>query len=74
MKTGFEKVDLGVQGNEVAIKKVFQDMRYKNREVLILKELYHPCVIELKNAFFTKGEKPTEEYLNIVMEYVPETV
>ena len=58
----------------MAIKKVFQDMRYKNREVLIMKELYHPNVIELKNAFFTRGEKRNEDYLNIVMEYVPETV
>jgi hypothetical protein len=28
----------------------------------------------MKNAFFTKGEKKGEDYLNIVMEYVPETV
>ena len=43
-----------VETNEtVAIKKVFQDKRYKNRELQIMKELYHPNVITLKNAFYT---------------------
>jgi serine/threonine protein kinase len=61
-------------GQTVAIKKVFQDQRYKNRELTILKELFHMNVVQMKHAFFTQGEKGTEEYLNIVMEYVPETV
>ena len=39
-----------------------------------MKELYHPNVINLKHAFYTKGEKPNEIYLNLVMDYVPETV
>ena len=30
---------------EVAIKKVYQDKRYKNRELQIMKELVHPNVI-----------------------------
>ena len=61
-------------GNIVAVKKVLQDKRYKNREVQIIKELYHPNIIGLKHAFFTQGEKPDEIYLNMVMDYVPETV
>ena len=72
--TGDPIVDKAVAGSEVAIKKCFQDMRYKNREVLIMKELYHPNVIELKNAFFTTGERSNEQYLNIVMQYVPDTL
>jgi glycogen synthase kinase 3 beta len=40
-------------GEKVAIKKVFQDKRYKNREHLIIQELNHPCVIMLKESFFT---------------------
>ena len=28
----------------------------------------------MKKAFYTKGEKPNELYLNIVMEYIPETI
>ena len=32
-------------GEVVAIKKVYQDKRYKNRELQIMKELQHPNVI-----------------------------
>lgn len=39
-----------------------------------MKELYHPNVITLKHAFYTQGDKPDEIYLNVVMDYVPETV
>jgi glycogen synthase kinase 3 beta len=39
-----------------------------------MKELYHPNVICLKHAFYTQGDKDDEIYLNVVMEYVPETV
>jgi glycogen synthase kinase 3 beta len=55
----------------VAIKKVFQDKRYKNRELIILKELNHPHVTNLRHAFYTQGESNDEVYLNIVMDYVP---
>ncbi|CAJ1382403.1 unnamed protein product [Effrenium voratum] len=51
-------------GESVAIKKVFQDKRYKNRELQIMKELRHPNVVELKHAFYTSGDKPGETYLN----------
>jgi serine/threonine protein kinase len=44
-------------GDIVAIKKVYQDKRYKNRELQIMKELYHPNIITLKHAFYTKGDK-----------------
>jgi len=58
----------------VAIKKVFQDKRYKNRELSIMKELGHPNVIRLRNYFYTPGEKEDEVYLNCVMDYVPDTL
>lgn len=58
----------------VAIKKVFQDKRYKNRELQILKELNHPNVIKLRHFFYSQGDKPDELYLNCVMDYVPETL
>merc|ERR1719326_2557340 len=61
-------------GESVAIKKVFQDKRYKNRELQIMKELRHPNVVELKHAFHTSGDKPGETYLNVVMEYCSDTV
>lgn len=64
-----------VETNEmVAIKKVLQDARFKNRELEIMQELRHPNVVEFKNAFHVPGEKPKENYLNVVMEYCPETM
>ena len=60
-------------GEKVAIKKVFQDKRYKNRELEIMKELCHPNVVALRHAFYTSGDKPDEVYLNVVMEFVPES-
>ena len=39
-----------------------------------MKELFHPNVITLKHAFYTQGDKEDEIYLNIVMDYVQETV
>ena len=39
-----------------------------------MKELTHPNVIKLQHAFYTQGDKQDEIYLNVVMDYVPETV
>lgn len=61
-------------GETVAIKKVFQDKRYKNRELQIMKELKHPKIVELKHAFYSSGEKPGETYLNLVMEFCSDTL
>ncbi|XP_010413450.1 PREDICTED: shaggy-related protein kinase beta-like isoform X1 [Camelina sativa] len=58
---------------KVAIKKVLQDKRYKNRELQIMRMLEHPNVVELKHSFFFTTEKD-ELYLNLVLEYVPETI
>jgi hypothetical protein len=41
----------------VAIKKVFQDKKYKNRELSILKVLNHPNCIFVKNSFYSSGDK-----------------
>ncbi|KAM0840563.1 hypothetical protein ACQ4PT_059574 [Festuca glaucescens] len=57
----------------VAIKKVLQDRRYKNREMQMMRLLDHPNVVSLKHCFFSTTEKD-ELYLNLVLEYVPETV
>ena len=59
----------------VAIKKVFQDKRYRNRELSILTELNHPICILLYHHFYTNSvENSDEEYLNLIMEYMPETL
>ncbi|XP_954764.1 glycogen synthase kinase, putative [Theileria annulata] len=79
---------------QVAIKKVLQDPRYKNRELTIMKDLRHPNIIKLRDYYFTvqynnstssttpsnNQTKTTaktngeEKYLNLVMEYMPDTV
>ncbi|KAM9973030.1 hypothetical protein ACTFIR_012401 [Dictyostelium discoideum] len=56
----------------VAIKKVLQDQRYKNRELQIMKMLNHINIVSLKNSFYTSDND--EVYLNLVLEYVPDTV
>ena len=61
----------------IAIKRVFQDKKYKNRELDILKELNHPNIISLKHFFYTKvenGQNGPEIYLNCVMDYFPQTL
>jgi glycogen synthase kinase 3 beta len=60
-------------GEIVAIKKVLQDKRYKNRELQIMHMLDHPNIIGLKHYFFSTTERD-ELYLNLVLEFVPETV
>ena len=61
-------------GEVVAVKKVMQDKRFKNRELHIMKQLRHVNIVELKSCFYTSGEKPDEVYLNLLLEFVPETV
>lgn len=60
-------------GETVAIKKVLQDKRYKNRELQTMRLLDHPNIVSLKHCFFSTTGKD-ELYLNLVLEYVPETV
>ncbi|CAK7340461.1 unnamed protein product [Dovyalis caffra] len=60
-------------GETVAIKKVLQDKRYKNRELQTMRLLDHQNVVSLKHCFFSTTEKD-ELYLNLVLEFVPETV
>ncbi|MCL7046479.1 hypothetical protein MKW94_002579, partial [Papaver nudicaule] len=60
-------------GEIVAIKKVLQDKRYKNRELQIMQMLDHPNIVALKHNFFSTTDKE-ELYLNLVLEFVPETV
>ncbi|KZO95837.1 CMGC/GSK protein kinase [Calocera viscosa TUFC12733] len=59
---------------EIAIKKVLQDKRFKNRELQIMRLMSHPNVVELRAFFYSNGDKKDEVYLNLVQEYVPETV
>ena len=58
----------------VAIKKVLQDKRFKNRELQIMRRLEHCNIVKLMYFFYTSGEKKDEIYLNLVLEFIPETV
>jgi serine/threonine protein kinase len=53
---------------------VFQDKRYKNREFELIKLLNHPNVIVMKDAYYTQGEGSEDVYLNIVTDYIPDTL
>lgn len=54
----------------VALKKVLQDRRYKNRELEIMREVNHRNIVQLKWFFMSPGAK-NDTYLNLVMEYMP---
>jgi len=60
-------------GETVAIKKVLQDKRFKNRELQIMKMLSHPNLVELKHCFYSSGDN-NEVFLNLVLEFMPDTV
>lgn len=57
----------------MAIKKVLQDRRYKNRELQLMRTMDHPNVVGLKHCFFSTTSN-NELFLNLVMEYVPESM
>ncbi|CAL6324637.1 unnamed protein product [Bathycoccus prasinos] len=86
----------------VAIKKVLQDKRFKNRELAIMKLLRHTNVVHMRHSFYhhqqrdnkqqqreendnnkdnnnnrnneTNRNDPGEVYLNLVLDYVSDTV
>lgn len=61
----------------VAIKKVLQDKRFKNRELQIMKILSkksHPYIVTLRHHFISKGSQSDDIYLNLVLDFVPETL
>uniref|UniRef100_F1KZS4 Glycogen synthase kinase-3 beta n=1 Tax=Ascaris suum TaxID=6253 RepID=F1KZS4_ASCSU len=61
-------------GEAVAIKKVLQDGRFKHRELQIMRVLDHKNVVQLKSFFYSHGANDAEVYLNLILEYIPETV
>lgn len=57
----------------VAIKRVLQDKRFKNRELQIMKMLKHKNVVEMRHCYY-ENQDSEKIYLNLVLEYVPDTV
>ncbi|KAI0989399.1 hypothetical protein GJ496_007393 [Pomphorhynchus laevis] len=61
-------------GMLIAIKKVLQDKRYNNREMDIMRKIRHPNIVSLLYYFYSSDDKRKDEvYLNLVLEYIPET-
>ena len=52
-------------GDTVAIKKVLQDKRFKNRELQIMKMMDHVNVVRLKHCFYSTNDA-REVYLNLI--------
>ncbi|XP_013931856.1 PREDICTED: glycogen synthase kinase-3 beta-like [Thamnophis sirtalis] len=48
---------LADSGELVAIKKVLQDKRFKNRELQIMRKLDHCNIVRLRYFFYSSGEK-----------------
>jgi len=72
--TVFRVIDMET-GQMLAVKKVFVDRRYKNRELSIMQELTHTNVIRLLEFFYTThNERPGEVYLNLVLHFMPDTL
>ncbi|CAI2358265.1 unnamed protein product [Caenorhabditis sp. 36 PRJEB53466] len=58
-----------IENNEqIAIKKVHVDERYKNRELVIMREIDHPNIVRL--LYFYKTHQ-IENSLNLIMEFMP---
>ena len=70
---------LADSGDVVAVKKLRQNKKHKNRELEITKEMAHTNVIHMQHAFFTidvsdKEGGKRDSLLNIVMDYIPMNV
>ena len=61
----------GPNGLLVAVKRVRQDPRFKNRELDILKQVNNKYCVSLQDSFETAGRTADETYINIVMDYLP---
>jgi serine/threonine protein kinase len=58
-------------GDFVAIKKVLQDPRYRNRELESHQQIHNRYCVALRDHFISAGRKPNETFLNLIMEYLP---
>eukprot|EP01013_Petalomonas_cantuscygni_P013883 TRINITY_DN2858_c0_g1_i1.p1 TRINITY_DN2858_c0_g1~~TRINITY_DN2858_c0_g1_i1.p1 ORF type:complete len:363 (+),score=72.26 TRINITY_DN2858_c0_g1_i1:255-1343(+) len=59
---------------QLALKRVLQDRRFKNRELSIMQRLHHTNIVRLRGSFFSEGEKEDEVYLNLILEFIPDNI
>ncbi|KAJ6252697.1 glycogen synthase kinase-3 alpha [Anaeramoeba flamelloides] len=62
-----------LNGSNFAIKTVYLDPRYRNRELQIMKKVNHKNIVKLQNYFYTQKNKK-ELYLHLILEFVPKTL
>ncbi|WBW72532.1 serine/threonine protein kinase Gsk3 [Schizosaccharomyces osmophilus] len=68
------QVHLVEHDSKAAIKRVLQDKRFKNRELQIMRLIKHPNIVDLIAYYYNTGENIDEVYLNLVLEFMPETI
>jgi len=61
-------------GRRVAIKCVLPDAGREMREVELLGQITHPCIVGLVDAFEAPSENGGERVVHIVMEFLPQTL
>lgn len=57
----------GMEEKRFAVKKVFVDKKYKNRELEMVNRLKHRQVMKVYSVFVS--DSGNEQYLNIVMDF-----
>ncbi|KAH0796008.1 CMGC family protein kinase [Histomonas meleagridis] len=62
------------EGNKVAIKKVYLDPKYKNRELDIVCKLKHPNCLRYITHYNTKEGVNNSVFLHLVTDYLPESL
>nr|AAB51081.1 protein kinase [Schizosaccharomyces pombe] len=68
------QVHLIESDSKAAIKRVLQDKRFKNRELQIMRIMNDPNIVDLIAYYYTTGDNSDEVYLNLVLEFMPETI
>lgn len=64
-----------VTSDVVAVKRVYQDTRYKNRELDLLRNARdHPYVVRISDFYYTQGDRPNDTYLHIVTPLYPQSL
>uniref|UniRef100_A0A3Q3M5L5 Protein kinase domain-containing protein n=1 Tax=Labrus bergylta TaxID=56723 RepID=A0A3Q3M5L5_9LABR len=61
-------------GELVAIKKVLQDKRFKNRELQIMRKLDHCNIVRLRYFFYSSGDKVTNSLYTDLAESRPHSI
>ncbi|KAL6948840.1 regulator of ime2 [Hanseniaspora vineae] len=59
---------------KVAIKKVLQDKRFKNRELEIMQKIQHINIVDLKYYYYEEDPQSDSLYLNLILEFMSQSL